>query len=70
MWVPPQLKRDVKRIAAFEKHPVSRVCAGLLRLGRERYFEMADEKKFEPLRTLMRDVFGEDDWIPKLPPGM
>jgi hypothetical protein len=64
VWAPPALKREVKRIAAFERRPLSRVCAGLLRLGIERYFEMADAKKLDPLRALMQDVFGEDDWIP------
>jgi len=69
VWVPAALKRDVKRFAAFEKRPVSRLCAGLLRLGMERYLEIADAKKFEPLRALMRDVFDEENWIPKSETG-
>jgi hypothetical protein len=65
VWVPRGLKRDVKRIAAIEKRPLSRVCAGLIRLGIEGHCELADAKMIEPLRAMMRDLFPEDDPIPE-----
>jgi hypothetical protein len=65
VWGPRALKRDANRIAKFEKRPLSRVCAGLIRLGIERYFEMADAKAVEPLREVMEDFFDDIDWIPK-----
>lgn len=65
VWVPPALKRDAQRIAKFEGRPLSGICAGLVRIGIARYFELSDDAKLEPLRALMRDVFGEDDWIPE-----
>ena len=63
VWVPRALERDVKRIAKFEEGSVSGISAGLLRLGIERYFALADAKKVAPLRALMRDLFlnGEPD---------
>jgi hypothetical protein len=67
LWVPPPLKLDIKRIAKTEKQPLSRMCAGLLRLGVARYFEQADENLVAPLRELMQDAFPEGDPIP--PPG-
>jgi len=57
IYVPRALQRDVDRIASYEKKSRSRLCAGLLRLGIERYFEMEDAKKIAPLRALMRDTF-------------
>jgi hypothetical protein len=65
VWGPRALKRDAQRIAKFEGRPLSGMCAGLVRIGIARYFELSDDAKFEPLRALMRDVFGEDDWIPE-----
>ena len=64
VWVPPALKRDAQRIAKFEGRPLSGMCAGLVRIGIARYFELSDDAKLEPLRSIMRDVFGDDDWIP------
>jgi len=57
IYLPRALRRDVDRIARYEEKSRSRLCAGLLRLGIERYFEMADAKKIAPLRALMRDTF-------------
>jgi len=57
LWVPRALRRDIDRIARYEEKSRSRLCAGLLRLGIERYFEMEDAKKIAPLRALMRDTF-------------
>jgi hypothetical protein len=65
VWVPPALKRDAQRIAKFEGRPLSGMCAGLVRIGIARYFELSDDAKLEPLRAAMRDMFGEDDWIPE-----
>jgi hypothetical protein len=65
VWVPPPLRRDIVRIAKFEgDKPLSRMCAGLLRLGIERYFEMGDSAKVAPLRALMQDLFAPEQWIP------
>jgi len=69
VWVPPALKRDVKKLAAAESLPISRFCCGLLRLGIGRYFELADERMAAPLRAAMRDAFGEDEWLPRRPPA-
>ena len=65
VWVPPALKRDILRIAVAENQAVSRTCAGLLRLGLGRYFELCDAKMAAPLLAKMRDLFSEDDPIPK-----
>jgi hypothetical protein len=43
------------------------MCAGLLRIGVARYFELSEDTKLDPLRALMRDVFSEDEWIPPKP---
>jgi hypothetical protein len=63
VWCTPGLKRDVKRIATHEKKSQSMVCAGLIRLGIERYFDEADDEKLAPLRAAMKDLFflGEPD---------
>lgn len=68
VWVSRALKRDVKRIAGYERRPLSRVCAGLIRLGVRQYFDEADDAKLEPLRAVMRDLLGdEDDPFPQRP---
>ena len=67
--LPAALKLDLMRIAGYERRPVSRVTAGLLRLGVARYFELADAKMIAPLKALMKDVFSEEEgaWIPDRP---
>lgn len=67
VWMPPALKRDVKRLAAAERLPLSRFCCGILRLGIARYFELADERLAAPLRAAMRDVFPEGEHFPPMP---
>ena len=37
----------------FEGQPVSRMCAGLIRIGVERYLALYDATKVEPLRALL-----------------
>ncbi len=65
VWGPRALKRDVARIAKFEGQPVSRMSAGLIRIGIERYLALYDATKVEPLRALLEDVCDEEDWIPE-----
>lgn len=62
VWVPPALKRDLRRLAKSEHQPLSRFCAGMLRLGIGRFFELAGERIAAPLREKMLSVFGEE-WL-------
>lgn len=60
------MKRDLERIVERERRPLSRTCAGVLRLGIGRYFELDDAKMAAPLLKAMRDVYwSEDDPISK-----
>lgn len=66
VWCPPALKRDVQKIAKFERREVSRIAAGLLRLGIGRYFELGDAALVAPLRKAMTDIFTPEGWIPEM----
>lgn len=66
-WVPRALKRDLIRVAAAERLPLSRFCCGILRLGLGRYFELSDARRAAPLLEKLRDVFSEDAPFPPMP---
>jgi hypothetical protein len=62
--MPASLKRDVKTLAMAERRPISQFCAGMIRLGIGRYFELADARRAAPLAQKMRDLFTEGDPYP------